>query len=78
MNTDKILTAKEFLNSKNYWHSEDYIPLLQKFAKLHVKAALEAASKKAELKIDFSMSELPEGKINKDSILNAYPEDLIK
>ncbi len=52
------------------------------FAKLHVKAALEAASKESKLHPllqefiqDSWESESP---INKDSILNAYPESNIK
>lgn len=44
-----IPTAEEFMNSKNYWHSEDYYSLLIEFAKLHVEAALKAASEKVQL-----------------------------
>lgn len=41
------------------------------FAKLHVKQALETAAEEAKL-------EMYETWIDKQSILNAYPEDLIQ
>lgn len=54
------------------------------FAKLHVKAALEAAAENAEAFIEYghgdwmlSMSVEDYG-VNKESILNAYPEENIK
>ena len=65
-----ILTAEEFMNSKNYWHSEDYYSLLIEFAKLHVEAALQAAK---EIAIEFDS----EGNYD-NSILNAYPIENIK
>lgn len=49
-------------------------------AKFYVKAALEAAADKVEL-TEFAAEFLQEGasnSINKDSILNAYPENLIQ
>jgi len=51
------------------------------FAKLHVQAALKQASKKATYTNDFLSLEAVKKvktKINKDSILNSYPLDLIK
>ena len=65
-----IPTAEEFMNSKNYWHSEDYYSLLIEFAKLHVEAALQAAE---EIAIEFDS----EGNYD-NSILNAYPLENIK
>ena len=65
-----IPTAKEFYKAKcnedrflSSMNIEDY---LIEFAKLHVKAALEAAAENVWSKVD------------KDSIRNAYPEELIK
>ncbi len=56
---------------------------MKEFAKLHVKAALEAASEKA--KYDgggtFNNGDYLQSipiTVNKESILNAYPENLIK
>ena len=61
------------------------------FAKLHVKAALEAAVEKADAGCDFGNMKASDGNlyatyaghigkviIIKDSILSAYPEELIK
>lgn len=46
-------------------------------AKLHVKAALKAATKKATFDlIGWNEGEIYE--VNEDSILNAYPENLIQ
>lgn len=53
--------------------------LMSAFAKYHVKLALKRASEKAEL-TDFAYEFLQEGAsdaIDKSSILNAYPDDLI-
>lgn len=83
---NKLPTAEEFL--RNEWGN---LPLeqinsegphvvfcMQEFAKLHVKAALKAA-----YECDYSISEdmqdsYAKTDINGDSILNAYPENLIK
>jgi hypothetical protein len=73
-----MITVEEFMDAKNYWHSEDYYPLLIEFAKLHVTAALKAASEHASI-IEYDS---PFGGTNylisEESILTAYPLDLIK
>ena len=51
--------------------------LMIEFAKLHVKAALLAAVNNAELDRD-AAQDLNGISVNKDSILNAYPEENIK
>lgn len=68
---DKIPTAEEMEMSGQY---DDYQSMMRAFAKLHVKAALEAAAKQATGVID---NEWNEAVIDKDSILNAYPDKLI-
>lgn len=47
----------------------------QDFAKLHVKAALEAAAKNADMR---EYGEYGATCIDRDTILNAYPESNIK
>lgn len=80
------MTAKDFLYSK-YPLVKDrdelscVIPDLIEFAKIHVKAALEAAAENADMDILNKSAKNPRVTvvtIVKDSILNAYPEDLIK
>lgn len=59
---------------------EDFKEALIKFAKYHVKKALEKASEEAEvevIEIDELTNESFYG-VNKNSILKAYSEDLIK
>ena len=55
---------------------------LIEFAKLHVEAALKAASEKAEIKDDGNINRNGDWSeyfvIDKDSILNAYPLENIK
>lgn len=46
------------------------------FAQMHVQAALEAAVEKAEATFDLDKDLNP--KVDKDSILNAYPYENIK
>jgi hypothetical protein len=48
------------------------------FAKLHVQAALKAASENAKIEIIPHEHEDTDYYINEDSILNAYPLDQIK
>ena len=48
-----------------------------KFAKLHVKAALEKALENAELDRDAGQ-DLNGISVNKESILNAYPDENIQ
>lgn len=84
----QIPSAEEFLNSKNYWHSEEYSSLLIEFAKLHVQAALSSAAKNAKFNVsswgtkhyEESLTTFGDDvvEINKDSILNAYDLNLIQ
>ena len=56
---------------------EDFKEAVTEYTELHVKAALEAAANQAEAKEnpqDFGTGEIW---VDKDSILNAYPENLI-
>lgn len=77
----EIPTAYEFLETSK---SEMYYEDLIKFAKLHVKAALEAVVEKSKINSklhpDFDGIGNPEwiNEIDKDSILNAYPLTNIK
>ena len=73
---EKIPTAEEFVNQYDWENSTLDIPsVLIEFAKLHVQAALEAASENAETKpVIFTNDE----EIDRDSILNAYPLTNIK
>lgn len=88
MEKNKIPTARELSSGKA--EAERMI----EFAKLHVKAALEKAWEKSTIRvygrydksIDFTTEDAAltlndttvEVHINKDSILNAYPETNIK
>lgn len=80
---NQIPTAEEFLRQKPFIHGmtrSDQIIAMIEFAKLHVKQALKKASEKANL-TDFACEFLQEGSTNaidKESILKAYPENLIK
>ena len=73
---DKIPTAEEWLtsfgaDSDDMFYKHSVEEAMIKFAKLHVEAALKAASE--------SKSNGTEGyKIYKDSVLSAYPLTLIK
>lgn len=110
MKENKILSAEEFIKSKGYANpsiiaigGNNVIKLMTEFAKLHVKVALESASKKAAIKHEYydkwNDNELyekykeegfqrtdeygiPYGvditTVSKQSILSAYPEELIK
>ena len=58
---------------------EDFKTAIIEHTKLHVKAALEAASEEAIANhIESWGQRTGEIEIDKDSILNAYPENLIK
>lgn len=82
---NKIPTAEEYMSSKG-WAEPKYIlvggkdveKVMIEFAKLHVQAALEAASK--NIKLDYSHLEAISGMVlvDKTSILNAYPLENIK
>ena len=80
-------TATEFFDEGNFNNVTD---MLIEFAKMHVQEALKQASEKAFVEyIDLTTDEIfdytdvitdgdVEANVNKDSILNAYPLDLIK
>lgn len=83
---EKILAAEEFFRNKDlprhYCGGEFGLYYIKtamiEFAKLHVTAALEKASREAELiKYTDDWGD-PAVYLNKASILNAYPLDLIK
>lgn len=85
MKNNKIPTAEEFLLQEGAILGEnDYFEDVQAyylihFAKLHVKAALEAAWDKAGLDSKYDEEgNLLWARVNRKTILNAYPETLIK
>ena len=88
MEENKIPTAEEFLNNYRFEAGEsignrdfDTMALYAKeFAKLHVEAALKAASKNASFKHEEGSVLNPEGDwiLDHDSILNSYPSENIK
>jgi len=79
----KTPTAKEYLakigyDTNSYIDGEDAFYLLKDFATLHVRAALVAASEAAEIEDYRSHAFLSKHqRVNKDSILKAYPESNI-
>jgi hypothetical protein len=68
-----IPTAEKFLRGKPFSIESIHSNMIQ-FAKLHVEAALKAASEDVELETYGSFG----NSVNKDSILNAYPIENIK
>lgn len=80
---NKILTVEEFTISncmKQMTSRETTINSIRSLIEFHVEAALKAASEKVQL-TDFASEFLQEGAseaINKESILNAYPKELIQ
>lgn len=61
---------------KQYLYEKQYISnMLKEFAKLHVKAALESAAQNAKHIHNAYDNDF---KINRQSILDSYSEDLIK
>jgi len=71
-----IPTAEEFWANLMKQKSFSMTEAIKEFAKLHVEAALEAASKNAEMK---SIKYFPnEYEIDKKSIINSYPLTNIK
>lgn len=81
MTGHNIPTAEEFILKKNPLNSHKIKfqkERLIEFAKLHVEAALKAASEKAETKIDENWSSPGDFEIDESSILNAYPLENIK
>jgi hypothetical protein len=90
---DRIPSAEELLNRDYTSSKENAIQAMTEFAKLHVKAALEAAAENALIKKDsYPLFSEPKTEMNKmfnypnrtshyihgPSILNAYPESNIK
>ena len=82
-------TVEEFLIEKEYpLYNESgglgmyYVrEAMIEFAKMHVQEALKQASVEAEVEHELSNPYDPNSEyqiVNKDSILNAYPLDLIK
>lgn len=94
MKQNKITTAEEFLSNNidrtiftfidddledNTQLAQTLKECLIKFTNLHVKAALEAASEKATVDVEEVMGhKTGYVEVNKESILNAYPENLIQ
>lgn len=84
--SDKIPIAEEFFKEKygiaDRISTNNATLLAIEFAKLHVKAALEAASEGAQWKPRSLFATANLGKysceVDKTSILNAYPSHLIK
>lgn len=80
---NKIPTAEEFCKNYTRLRSamaiQDLIECMNEYAKLHVKAALEAAAENVCMEHEEGSVINPEGDwyINKKSILNSYPENLI-
>lgn len=75
-----MITAEEFLKSKGLGGYQQFDGILQEFAKLHVEACKEEYLQKGfgrymEHAFDKYPTRVP---IDEDSILNAYPLDLIK
>jgi hypothetical protein len=72
-----IPTSKEFLerDESGVYNEVDITHAMIEFTKLHVKAALEAASEQADIKDDWDNRK---GSIDRDSILNAYSLENIK
>lgn len=75
----KIPTAEELYHSSKGGNvnisKKQFTEAVKKYAKLHVKAALEAADKQAEYEFPENAWEDIE---DKNFILNAYPENLIQ
>lgn len=79
--SDKIPTAKEFLNQEKFYavtsgDIDEIVNAMIEFTKLHRPAILEAALDNAQ--VAEHLGNDSEDWIVKESILNAYPEDLIK
>ena len=75
-NTNKIPTVEEFYKQTTgcIMNHGDIKKAMIEFAKLHVEAALEEANRKVIVTYYYD-----EGiRVNKDSILNAYPLENIK
>ena len=77
MTNNKQQTAVEFLNrdESGVFNEVDIVQAMIEFAKLHVEAALKAASENAQTECDEG-GEL--GFVNRETILDAYPLTNIK
>jgi hypothetical protein len=82
---DKIPTAEEFINSNlnpqrsgriDIIEIEHSVRIMIEFAKLHVEAALKAASE--NVKLTYDHYDDMAAYVDRNSILNAYPSDNIK
>ena len=71
---NNIPTAEEFMN---LYHGSTNKHALIEFAKLHVEAALKAASENVDYTTD-GQEHITDVWIDKNSILNSYPLDNIK
>lgn len=75
---NKLPTAEEFYKQTGgdiYYFTLAYKENMKNFAKLHVEAALKAASEKVSHKHVVYNATF---EINKDSILNSYPIENVK
>jgi hypothetical protein len=91
MKEEKVPTAEEFLakhegrpvslirDRRLNIEAPYAVDAMKEFAKLHVTAALKVASEKAQCRGAYKSDEghLTGGGINKESILNAYPQENI-
>ena len=86
---ERVLTAEEFYQQaiNDLSIGDDITDLMNAYARLHVEAALKAASEKVEHTIDtdwVDFHDFSKGHnginviIDKDSILNSYPLENIK
>jgi len=77
---DKIPTAEEFLkrDESGVYNEIDIIHAMIEFTKLHVEAALKAASENATVNTEPDYRGGEWSIVDTDSILNAYPLDNIK
>lgn len=79
MEKNKVPIAEEFLLIKTGAISRSITDAMIEFAKLHVKAALEAAAESAVANfICYPRDVIDDLEVDRDSILNAYPDELIK
>ena len=80
-----VPTAEEFLKEYELGNTgkidiEDAKEAIIEFARLHVEAALKEASKKAQIKYEYSgnVGEYCDEFVDVNSILNSYPLDKIQ
>lgn len=74
---DKLTRSDEY--PSNFISETEIEEIMIEFAKLHVKQALKQASESADVIFDDGQCETNQAySVDKDSILNSYPLDLIK